>query len=180
MSWFSPTRWLVLGVSIVGLVLAALWLDTARQQIGYDRATAEWVVKVDRQKAESQRVLDIETAKSDAVTQALNDFKISQELQDAKNQTTVADLQGRLRAAAGAAGRLRDPNAAGCGGGGTGAQGADPTGTGDRAGDNAEAGGLLSRELTEFLLSQTASADKINIAYASCRADAIHIRDALK
>lgn len=92
----------------------------------------------------------------------------------------VVALTDQLRASAGSAGRLRDPNAAECGVGGGGAPGADPARTGGGAADAAEASGFLSANLTGLLLSQAKSVDDINVAYASCRRDALNLREVLK
>lgn len=42
MNWFSPTTWLLYGALAAALVLGAWRLDAARQQVGYDRAQAEY------------------------------------------------------------------------------------------------------------------------------------------
>ena len=169
----------------LALLLGALWIGYApwavhQQSIGEARATITYNAAIDKQKKQAGELLATETRKTTAATQALTEFKTAQEIQDAKNQTTVTGLQSRLRAAAGAAGRLRDPNAAGCGGSGGSAQGADPASASHRAADDAQAGGLFSAGATELLQRLTLESDAINNAYASCRPDALNLREALK
>ena len=161
---------------LLGLLLGLLWGVNVVDQRGYNRAKAEATAALEKQKREAAGVLATETAKTRVAEQALKDFKTNQDIQDEKSQTTVADLSRRLRQLAGPAGRLRDPKAHGCGGGGGGATGADPAAPGSSAADPAEAGGLLSAELGGLLQQLTAEADAINVAYASCRADAYAVR----
>ncbi len=101
------------------------------------------------------------------------------EKSDAQYKTTVQTYRNQVLAAAGVTGRLRDPNAeaGGCGRGGGGAAAQAVAGAAGGAGDGAERAGLLSKELTEFLLAQAYEADRVNIAYKSCKADAIAIRE---
>jgi hypothetical protein len=146
------------------------------EQRGYDRAKAHYLAAIQKLKAEAATKLAAETAKTRSAEQALTEAKNHQELQDAKHQKTITDLSDRLRRAAGHAGRLRDPNAAQCGGGGDRAQGEPATAASAGATDRAEAGGLLSEPLTELLQRLTRDADEINAAYASCRADAYTLR----
>lgn len=178
MSWLYR----VLAVSaLIGLLLLGYrnWV-THQQGIGEALATARYNDAIDKQKLEASAVLARETGKTRQAEQALQDFKNEQEIRDEKNKRVVGALADQLRAAAGPAARLRDPNAAaGCGGGGGGASGADPARAGGGAADGAEAGGLLSKQLTEFLLSQAADADQVNLAYISCRADSLSLREVL-
>lgn len=146
-------------------------------QRGYNRAQAEATAALQAQKREAGELLATETAKTRAAEEALRTFKLNQDNKDAQAQATNADLSRRLhQLTIGNAGRLRDPSAPGCGGGGSGT----PSGAGTpaRAGaeDGAQAGGLLSAELTGLLQRLASEADAINIAYASCRADAYSVR----
>ena len=170
----------------LALMLAALWVgytpwQTHQQAVGEARATATYNAAISKQKGEAATLLKAETDKAGAATTALNDFKLKQEKKDVENKSTVAALAAGLRAAAGPAGQLRDPNAvAGCGGGGGGAQGANSTRAGGGAGNGSQGAGVLSADLTGLLLQQAEIADAINIAYASCRADAFNLREVLK
>ena len=130
---------------------------------GYQHAEDKFTVA-----AEAARIkADAATAK---VQVALDAAHNTQELLDENHRTTVAILATQLRLRAGPANRLRDPHATDCAAptpAATASAGAD---------DGAPTGGLLSAELTEFLLTQAGAADTINTAYASCRADAIAMR----
>ena len=144
---------------------------------GVEVTTAADNTKIDRLKLDAAGVLAKETARANTAERDLQAFKNNQELKDADNQKTVSDLAGQLRRAAGVAVRLRDPNAApGCRLGSSGTTGQSTPAPSVGADNGAEAGGLLSKQLTEFLLSQAAAADAINNAYQSCRADSLNIR----
>lgn len=168
---------------VLGLLLALMWsIKTAVHQIdqgGYKRASAEAAAALEKQKREASQALATEKAKTLAAEQALQRQAIQQEYTDAKHQTTVKDLSSRLRLLAGRPGGLRDPNAPGCGGGSGGATGAADASTPGGAADPAQTGGLLSVPLVELLQRAMREADDINVAYASCRADAYAIRAAL-
>ena len=145
---------------------------------GYSRAQAECQAATNKLKADAAAELASLTAKTRSAEQALQDLKNTQELQDATHQKTVADLSSRLRNLAGADGRLRDPHAAGCGDGGSNATGEAATAAGDSANDTTQTGGLLSADLSGLLQRLQLEADTINVAYASCRADAFAVRQA--
>lgn len=178
MSWLY--RVLAIGALIGLLALVYQAWATHQQGIGEVRATARYNAAIEQQKTTAGKLLAAETGKANTATAALNAFKLQQEKDDAQNKSTIADLAVRLRTAAGATGRLRDPNAPGCGGSGGGTPGADPASAAGGAADAAEADGLLSAELTGLLLSQAQASDEINTAYASCRADALKIREVMQ
>lgn len=167
------------------VLLGLLWFGydpwAARQQgIGERRATDAYNLAITRQKTAAATLLAVETGKADAGTKQLKELKLQQEKSDAKNQSTVKNLESRLRIAAGDAGRLRDPNASGCGVGGGGTPGADPAAAGVGQADSTETGGLFSAGATELLQRLTREADEINNAYASCRPDAVTLRQVLQ
>lgn len=144
----------------------------AQAQYEVDRAAMEQI------KADARVKLDEAAARRDAAEQALLAFKNKQEVTDAKNKATNAALATKLAALSAAdRGRLRDPNAdAGCGsGGGNTASPPTPTASGSPD-DGTKTGGLLSVQLSDLLRERLREADEINIAYAACRADALHIR----
>jgi hypothetical protein len=143
---------------------------------GYNRAQAEYATAISAQKAQAAALLASETARVHAAEQALAAITQNQNIKDAENVQTLAILFDRLRAAAGPAGRLRDPHAAGCGGGGAGTPGATATGPGDRSEDSGQTGGLLSAHFTGLLQRMAREADDINAAYQSCRSDAFAVR----
>ena len=163
------------GVLILAAALIIGYVSWAEHQqgIGEARATERYNAAIAAQKIEASKILVRETARVTAAERRLQDIKNQQEVKDATNKKITDTMAARLRALAGPGGRLRDPNAdAGCGHGGSAANGSLSAPTGDRPNDGTDAAGVLSRELTEFLFSQAASADKINLAYISCRADA--------
>lgn len=166
-------------IRIAAVVALLVILYTGEQYIegrGYDRARAEDNAVIEKVKREAADTLAIETNKTRTAEQALQDFKNTQELQDATHQKTVADLSSRLRSLAGAPGRLRDPHAAGCGPSGGSAPSEAARAPSGRPADPAEAGGLLSADLSGLLQQLNREADDINVAYASCRADAYAVR----
>jgi hypothetical protein len=164
------------GVLLVSALIAGYFAWANHQQsIGEARGTAACNLKIDAQKKEAATVLAKETARVVATERALQDLKNTQEVKDAGNKKTVDTLSARLRDLA-VNGRLRDPHA-GRGGGGSGASSADASGPGNRPDNGAETSGVLSADLTGLLQRLTVEADKINLAYISCRADAEAIRN---
>lgn len=128
------------------------------------------------QKDTAAQLLADETAKKEAAEKALADFKAAQEKQDALNKAKIDGLADQVARAGGPAGRLRDPNADRCGGGGGGAQGGAVAAAPAGGGDEAEAGGLLSVQLSALLGTLLRESDAINNAYASCRGTAMNDR----
>lgn len=161
---------------VLALLVGLFFGEQYIEGLGYSRAQAEYEGAIRDQKKEAATLLATETDKARAAESALQAVKNKQELQDAANQKKVAGLSARLRDLAGPAGRLRDPNAARCGGGGTGAQRQAAGSANDRADDYTEAGGLLSARLSGLLQQLGREADDINDAYASCQADAFAVR----
>lgn len=156
-------------LSVIALGVAVLGYGHYQYAKGVRVTTSTYEAAIEKKKGEAARLLAAETTKVLDRERELADLKAKQEQQDAQHQKTVTDLQARLRAAAGPTGRLRDPNAPGCGGGSGGADGAPAANSGKRPADGAEAGGLLSAELSGLLQRLTFEADTINVAYASCR-----------
>lgn len=168
---------ILIKIAAVLALLAALFFgEQYIEGRGYDRAKAEDSAQIQQQKTEAAATLAAETEKVRERTRYLQSMLTNQNLKDSTHEKTVSDLSDRLRLAAGPAGRLRDPHAAGCGGGGGGTQ-TGIVGTADRgAADRAEAGGLLSADFTGLLQRFAVEADTINAAYTSCRADAFAVR----
>ena len=168
---------ILIEIAVVVALLAALFFgEQYIEGRGFERARAEDNAAIEKVKREAADTLASETNKTRTAERALQDFKNTQELQDATHQKTVADLSSRLRTLAGAPGRLRDPHAAGCGPSGSGTPGEAAPAPGDRPANPAEAGGLLSADLSGLLQRLQLEADTINVAYASCRADAYAVR----
>lgn len=117
------------------------------------------------------------TAEVKAAQSALDEFRRNQEKADAIKRSIIDDQARRLAAAAAAnGGKLRDPNASGCRGGGGGPEGQDPARPVDGAADAPQAGGLLSAQLSGLLQRLTREADAINDAYAVCKPDTVNLR----
>lgn len=183
--------------AILSVIPALVWAIALALALGYstvmhhERDTAvsarnvvkamyeQLTTKVIRQKNEAAALLKKLTAERDALQVQLNTATEAQRKKDAENAKTIADQKRRLadlNAAGG--GRLRDPNA-GRGCSCPGAQGATEAPAASGAGHPAEAGGLLSKELSGLLLRLTGEADDINAAYESARADALICRQAM-
>ena len=172
LAWLNPGRWLLYLALAAALVAGYHAWANHLQAIGEQRTTLRYEAALAQQKADAAALLATETAKVREAERRARELLIKQEKRDAKNRKTVAGLEGRLAALAGPDGRLRDPNAQpGCGGSGAGPEGAPPAGAADRPGDGAQAGGLLSAELSGLLRARLIEADAINLAYTSCRAD---------
>jgi hypothetical protein len=166
---------LIAGLLSVAALIAAMLLYGHRQYVlGVSHTTDKYEAALQKQKAEASELLSSETAKVLSITQALQIATQKQELQDARNKTTIDNLADRLRTAAGPAGRLRDPNA-GCNSSGPASEVASAAG--DRADHSPQAGGLLSKQLSGLLLKLTDEADEVNNAYIACRSDAYTVRN---
>jgi hypothetical protein len=164
--------------AVLALLAALFFAEQYIEGLGYSRARAKDQEAAEALKAQAAATLATETEKTRNAEQALQTLTNAQNLKDADHEKIVADLSSRLRVAAGPAGRLRDPHAVGCGPSGGGTQSATASPANDSAADGAQTGGVLSKQLTELLQQLTASADIVNDAYASCRADAYAVRGA--
>lgn len=168
-------RLLIAGAVIALAVTACAGRDKQIRQDEGKRVAAQYQLQIKQLRLEHEEALRLEHERVRAaeiqLTRALRD----QEKKDASTKTQVADLQRRLDAAvARNAGRLRDPN--GCGAPRQPAGAAAPAAE-HRAADRAEADGLLSAQLTGLLQRLAREADEVNAAYASCRADALRLRE---
>lgn len=174
----STTNKLILGAILATAVMAGLGYAGYRID---RRATAiensRWQMEIKELKLQASRELTLARDQRDLAQGKLNQALAEQERKDDANKEIVAGFELKLRAArALSAGRMRDPNATGCRGGGQDATG-QGSGSPVNGGNNpAETSGLLSAELTGLLDKLTREADDINVAYASCRADAFTIR----
>lgn len=162
--------------AVVALLVAVFFGEQYIEQRGADRQFLVDQAAANKLKIAADKRLAEETAKVDAAEQAMQEITTAQNVKDYDHEKTVADLSDRLRRAAGPSGRLRDPHAAVCGGGGGSTQGDIAGPAGDRPGDAAQADGLLSADLTGLLQRLQLEADTINDAYSSCRAQAIAVR----
>ena len=151
-----------------------------QQAIGAERVTRQYNADTRAQNAQADKLLKEATARADTASQALREFTTQQEKTDAIEKTRIAQLELRLRAAAGPAGRLRDPYAAAARGPGcAGPPGPSPSPAGAGAGNASEATGLLSPELSEFLIEKFTDAERVSAAYASCRPYAEKLKEFL-
>lgn len=167
----TPTgvMWAILiGVVVIGYNVRI----SAAERAGYAQAESVYRLKLARQTADAQQRLIAEQDLVRETERALRAARAQQEVKDATNQKELAALSNQLRALLNDAGQLRDPNAAPerCGGAAPGQPAAVASGSAD---DGAQTGGLLSPQLTGLLQRLTEEADAINVAYISCRADAI-------
>lgn len=174
-----PYRLIAYAIAFAAIVAAVLGYGHRQYNKGVAITTATYEAALTRQKLEAATTLATETAKVVAVTQRLNDTLHQQETQDATNQATVAKYQADLRRMAALPGGLRDPNATGCGRGSGGTQGDIAASANGGATDAAQTTGALSKEFSGLLLKLTADADEVNVAYASCRTDALSVRELL-
>jgi hypothetical protein len=163
-------------LAVAALLAGAYALVGHIDQRGYDRAADKYTAAIHQLQADAANTLADQVSKTRAAEQALTTAKHNQEQKDAKHTQTIAAYAARLRAAAGPAGRLRDPNAPQCGGSGDRPPGDPAPAAAAGAADKPQAGGLLSEPLTELLRRLAREADDINAAYASCRADAYTVR----
>ncbi|MBK5203879.1 MAG: hypothetical protein JJD98_00270 [Polaromonas sp.] len=171
LAFFSPTRWLMLIAAVAALTLGYYGWRGHQRSIG----AAPYITAIAVQKAEATRLLAAETEKVEATQKQLELALLTQEKTDALNQQKSDGMADRLRRLAAAAdGRLRDP--AGCGRSSSSPSGQAAATATDRADNDPQASGLLSTDLSRLLLDQAKTADAVNLAYASCRADAFAVR----
>jgi hypothetical protein len=162
-------------VLVIGILTAGGVAYVAIYERGAASARQACTSATDALKRTAATTLATEQAKTRALELGLQIFTDTQNAKDYQNAKTVTALSDRLRRTADSAGRLRDPNAPGCGGSGGGAAPAAASAAADRAADPAVPGGLLSAELSGLLRERLEQADRINDAYASCRAVAIRL-----
>lgn len=106
-----------------------------------------------------------------------NDARRAQEIKDGNAQAAIDKARRDLRAATDRnGGRLRDPWADGCRSGGQSPGAGSGAGADPGAADVPQTGRLVSAELTRRLAERELEGDRINAAYASCRADAYRVR----
>jgi hypothetical protein len=178
LAWLNPARWLMLAGAVLAIVLGYQAWAAHQRSVGAAGERVQWQAAIAAQKAEAAATLAAATARTLTAERQLNAARAAREKIDAKNQNDLAGLRAVPLPGSHAAGGLglRDPNATGCRGSSGGATGAASPGADAGAADRAQAGGLVSRELEALLLQLADEADTLNIAYASCRADAFEIR----
>jgi hypothetical protein len=179
--WAIGALLLVGALASAGLHIAAVTSERDTAIAQRDEANTKYGLLVEAtktQKREAGALLKQLTDRVNELQAKLNDAHRAQEIKDANNQAAVDKARADLRAARAAhGGQLRDPNAAtGRGCSGAGAEAGSGPSPGAGAADQAEAGGLLSVQLSDLLARLTGEADDINRAYAACRADAYTVR----
>lgn len=171
LNWLPGVAWFRI-IAVAAVLAAILGYGHYQYLKGSLHTEAAYKLAISDLKLEAARQLTTATEKVLEAERTLADLKNTQELQDVKNKKTVEELGGQLRTLAGPAGRLRDPNATGCGRSGAGAGSAPADAARPGADDAAETGGLFSTEASRLLLELAQEADDINLAYTSCRSSA--------
>jgi hypothetical protein len=163
-------------VSIIGSAIGIYFFGEHRYEQGEATATLRDNQVIADMKIKAARILGLETLKTKAVEDVLAAALHERELKDADNHKTIEVLSTYIRSIVGDSGRLRDPNAAGCGSSGGSTAGQTFSNASSGPANGAESGGLLSAELSGLLTRLTREADDVNEAYISCRADAFQVR----
>lgn len=177
LEWFTPTRWIILLALLASLMAAVLGYGEVRYNAGVKAQKQTDQLAVDKLKTEAAETLGAQTRKVLALERALADAKAQLEIDyekrrmDSKAASVVLDA-----AAARNGGRLFDPHAGGCRSSGGGTESAPAASAGGGEGAGAQAGGLLSVQLSDLLRGRLQEADAVNDAYAICRADSIMLR----
>lgn len=171
LSWLSGAVWVKV-VGAAALLFALLGYGHYQYLKGARHTEARYKLAISDLKLEAARQLTTATDKVLATERKFTDLRNQQEIKDVESKKTVEALGVSLRINAGPAGRLRDPNAAGCGRSGAGPGSTPASAVSPGANDPGEAGGLFSAEASRLLLELAQEADEINLAYASCRSSA--------
>lgn len=172
MSLLDPYRWILAGGLMLALVVGYFAWEKHIRNDERAKVVAEYNKQIEAQKADAQKKLAEVTAEVDAKSKALQEHKDAQENTDVINEKTISILADKLHSVS-----LRDPSTVA----GRWESGSSPTGqvtasSSTCATDIPAASGVLSQQLTDYLISQAKLADIINNAYISCRADSLVIR----
>lgn len=160
-----------LGALLVLWAAYTAWADH-QQGVGAKAERAIWTAAMEAQRVEARKQLDAANARVGAAEAEADTLRHAQNLKDVQNAKITSELERKLLAA----GRLRDPNAARCGGSSATGGSASTASPGNSAGDAAQDAGLLSDDLSGLLRTVTREADAINLAYIASRADADQLR----
>jgi len=140
----------------------------------------EWGLRLATLQGLHDKALADEVQKTHGVELKLSAALSAQELKDESHRKIVARYTGRISdLLAAGSGRLRDPNMPAASAPCSVPAPSDPALARSGADNTAEAGGLLSKELSGLLSARLQEADELNLAYASCRSDSITLRAAL-
>lgn len=165
-------------VLLAALTAGYFGWQTHQRSIGAEAQKQVDAQAIQAQKDEAAKVLSDETAKVRATEKTLRAFVDAQEVQNVKANQKITELNHSLHDSL-VDGRLRDPYARSgdCSSTAESGTAAAPSNSSSNGAPN---GGLLSKQLTEFLLNQGFVADQINIAYAACRSWALEVKMAVK
>lgn len=185
LAMLNPYKWLILAGVLAAGTASFYAYKSHVYSTGYtdgsNTATVKYNEAISQQKLNAAALLADVVASHNKLNTDLNKLKADRELQDEKNKNTVATQKRRIDRLVDELGRLSDPHAqiARCG------DGSAPTmfnaaGTPiDSVGGGAYVPGLLSRQLSDLLRGNAELADKINLAFASCKEYAIKARELL-
>ncbi len=161
----APYKWAVVALALAALVAGYFSWETHIRNDERSKVVAKYNKQIDTQKADAQKKLLEVTAQVDSKTKELQDHKDQQENTDDVNEKTITILADKLRAT-----RLRDPGAvAGCGQSGSSTTSQNPSNASSSPTNPTTGTGILSQQLTDYLVGQAKLADEINNAYMSCR-----------
>lgn len=173
----AAAPWLI-GGAIAAVVTFAGFQVRAYGNRRAEAAVAPYVAAIAKQKAEAAATLATETANVLRLERALAEMTSKLEgIYELRRNESKAAQQRLADAVVRGGGRLRDPNAAGCGSSGNSAQGQSPASAGASSEGGGEAGGLFSEPATRLLQRITAESQEVNDAYALCRGWAIEVHD---
>jgi len=162
-------------LALTGALGLAWWQYDAKRDLVVELA------KVDKaladQKIQAGKTLLTETQRANDAELKLQKALGESERLSAKN-TEVSGAYYRTLAdlARAESGRLRDPAATGCRCSSDKPQTAGAPSAVNSGGDGTATGGLLSESLSGLLQSEAKANDRINDAYAACRADSLKLR----
>lgn len=167
-------KFIVIVACFMAFIIAINSWNNHEQSIGASIEKLKYEKILAVQKAESEALLASETSKVIDIERKLNEMKNQREVVDNENKKKVDNLSNSVRILTGAV-RLRDPNAR-CGQNNSTSKGATTSNTSNSTGNGTNAGELLSPELNQLLWDRAEKADRINIAFLSCKEDSKNIR----
>lgn len=178
--WINPKNWWLLLLMVLALLAAVLGYGEFRAHNAAQAEAQRWELATTKLKADAREKLAAETRRVLDLERRLAAMTLDLEAEHAQRKALSDDFAAQLRAAAARhGGRLRDPHATGCRGGGGRTPAPDPAGAERSTEGGAETGGLLSIELTQLLQRLQRESDEINDAYAQCRPWALNVESTI-
>lgn len=168
--------------AIAALALVALFITYGEWRVTVEvgRANDRHAAAIEKLKGEAAKELAAQVTYTMGVERDLREAHDRNRKESEEHDRTVDALEKRLiTVAARSGGRLRDPNAEGCGRSGGGAAAPAAAAAADRGEGAAQAGGLLSLQLSDLLRARLREADDVNNAYAACRVEVVNLRSKL-